>query len=245
VFVAIFQIAFVLIATVVQFVWDGIRAGFQAVANFFRPILNAIGAFFGTIFRGIGTFVGTVWDGIRRGFQAFVDFVRPPLERIFGFFQTVFNRIANFFRGVMNTLIGFAEGFINFFIDGLNLIINAINKLKIPIPEIVRGVFGGQRELGFNIAPVGRVRLPRLAQGGIINPTPGGIAAIIGEGGRAERVEPLDKEGLSKRDRAIIAQLSGSGGATINVYPSAGMNERELAELVSRKLAFELRRGAA
>jgi hypothetical protein len=72
-----------------------------------------------------------------------------------------------------------------------------------------------------------------------------GIAAIIGEGGRNERVEPLDKDGLSVRDRAIIAQLAGAGGATINVYPSAGMNERELADLVSRRLAFELRRGAA
>jgi phage-related protein len=245
VFVAIFQIAFVLIATVVQFVWDGIRAGFRAVADFLRPIIQAIGAFFQTVFGAIGNFVGGIWRGIQAGFQAFINFIRPGIQAIFGFFETVFNNIVNFFRRIMNTLIGFAEGFINFFIDGLNMIIGAINNLRIPIPEIARGLFGGATELGFNIRPVGRIALPRLAEGGVVKATSGGIAAIIGEGGRPERIEPLDKDGLSKRDRAIIAQLSGSSGATINVYPSAGMNERELAELVSRRLAFELRRGAA
>jgi phage-related protein len=245
VFVAIFQIAFVLIATVVQFVWDGIKAGFKAVADFLSPIIKGIGDFFRTIFKAIGDFIMGIWKGIQAGFQAFVNFIKPGIDAIFGFFKNVFDKVVGFFKGIVNTLIGFAEGFINFFIDGLNMIIGAINKLKIPIPEIVRGLFGGAKELGFNIQPVQRIRLARLAEGGVVKATPGGIAAVIGEGGRAERIEPLDKDGLSVRDRAIIAQLSGNGGATINVYPSAGMNERELAELVSRRLAFELRRGAA
>jgi hypothetical protein len=38
----------------------------------------------------------------------------------------------------------------------------------------------------------------------------------------------------------------GSGaGATINVYPSQGMNESELASIISRQIAFQLRRGGA
>jgi phage-related protein len=245
IFVAIFQIAFVLIATVVQGVWNGIQAGFQAVANFVRPILDRVFGFFQGIFNNIGNFVGRVWAGIRDGFLAFVNFIQPPLQRIFGFFQNVFNNVVNFVRRVINTLIGFAEGFVNGFIGGLNRIINAINNLRIPIPEIARGLFGGARELSFNITPISPIQLPRLAEGGLVRATPGGVAAIIGEGGRSERIEPLDKDGLSQRDRAIIAQLAGSGGATINVYPSAGMNERELADLVSRRLAFELRKGAA
>ena len=70
---------------------------------------------------------------------------------------------------------------------------------------------------------------------------------MIGEAGRPERVEPLDPDGLSKRDKAIISMLAGNGagGATINVYPSAGMNERELANLVSKQLAYQMRKGAA
>jgi hypothetical protein len=65
----------------------------------------------------------------------------------------------------------------------------------------------------------------------------------VAEAGRPERIEPLDPNGLSKRDMALIQQLSG-GGATINVYPSAGMDERELSELVSRRIAFEVRKGS-
>jgi hypothetical protein len=37
----------------------------------------------------------------------------------------------------------------------------------------------------------------------------------------------------------------GSGGSTINVYPSPGMDEVELASLVNRQIAFQLRKGAA
>ena len=38
---------------------------------------------------------------------------------------------------------------------------------------------------------------------------------------------------------------SGTAGATFNVYPSAGMDEVELAALISRQIAFQTRRGAA
>ena len=42
-------------------------------------------------------------------------------------------------------------------------------------------------------------------------------------------------------------KLSGEKGAgmTVNVYPSPGMDETELASLVSRQIAFSLRRGGA
>jgi hypothetical protein len=83
-----------------------------------------------------------------------------------------------------------------------------------------------------------------MAEGGIVRPSRYGTLAVIGEAGRSERVEPLDPDGLSVRDRAIIRELSGGGaGATINVYPSPGMDEEELAEMVSRKLAYQTRRG--
>jgi len=77
-------------------------------------------------------------------------------------------------------------------------------------------------------------------------PSMGGTIARIGEAGRPERVEPLDPSGLSKRDRALIEMLAGpAGGINITVNPSAGMDERELAALVSRQLAFQMRKGAA
>jgi hypothetical protein len=89
---------------------------------------------------------------------------------------------------------------------------------------------------------------PQLAQGGVVSPSRGGTLAVIGEAGRSERVEPLDPQGLSKRDRAMIQMLAGGStgaGNVINVYPSQGMNESELASIISRQIAFQLRRGGA
>jgi hypothetical protein len=50
---------------------------------------------------------------------------------------------------------------------------------------------------------------------------------------------------MSKRDKAMIAALSNGSGAGVNitVNPSPGMNETELANIVSRQLAFQLRAG--
>ena len=44
---------------------------------------------------------------------------------------------------------------------------------------------------------------------------------------------------------ANAANMMGGPNITINVYPSEGMDERELAAMVSRELAVQLRRGGA
>jgi phage-related protein len=105
---------------------------------------------------------------------------------------------------------------------------------------------GGAKVAGVTL-PSFTLGFPQLAEGGVISPSRGGTLAVIGEAGRSERVEPLDPQGLSKRDRAMIQMLAGGGGGgmTINVYPSPGMNESELASMVSRQIAFQLRRGGA
>jgi hypothetical protein len=72
------------------------------------------------------------------------------------------------------------------------------------------------------------------ATGGIVNrPT----IALIGEAG-PEAIVPLNKT----PGNGPLPPGFG-GGVTVNVYPSPGMNETEIADMVSRKLAFEMRRG--
>ena len=105
---------------------------------------------------------------------------------------------------------------------------------------------GGFKVGSFEVPKV-ELRLPQLAQGGIVMPSAGGTLAQIAEGGRPERVEPLDPDGLSKRDKAMIQLLAGGagGGPVINVYPSQGMDETALADIISRKISFAMRKGAA
>ena len=103
-------------------------------------------------------------------------------------------------------------------------------------------------KIGKEIKKLGIFDPIKLATGGVVIPSIDGTLARSGEAGRPGRVEPLDPDGLSKRDKAMIQFLSGSaggGGINITVNPSPGMDERELAALVSRQLAFQLRKGAA
>ncbi len=114
----------------------------------------------------------------------------------------------------------------------------------------VRGAGGGYH-LHFELTPGAdtlaelRKRGVRLAKGGVAQATPGGVLSLIAEAGQHERVEPLDSEGMSKRDRAMIeliqrtlASGNGGGGDTFHVHPAPGMDEAALAQMVSRRVAW-------
>lgn len=85
-----------------------------------------------------------------------------------------------------------------------------------------------------------------FAEGGVIFPQPGGHIVQVAEAGKPERIEPLDANGLSERDKALISFMGGgnsNSGVQITVNAGPGMNENEIAEIVSRKLAFQVRKG--
>lgn len=90
-----------------------------------------------------------------------------------------------------------------------------------------------------------RKRGVKLAQGGVARATPGGVLSVIAEAGHNERVEPLDSEGMSKRDRAMLGMIQAAmesrgnvGGDNFHVYPAPGMDEAALAAMVSRRVAW-------
>jgi len=183
-------------------------------------------------------YVKGMWDAFTSGNPLKV--IGALFDAVVGIVKSIVERVAKAFGFKISWawLTDGLEGAINFIARGINKVseilnkaIGAFNKIN-PFKDVP------------TIPPIG---VPiKLARGGIIPATPGGMLATIGEAGRPERVEPLDPDGLSKRDRAMIAMLAGpAGGVNITVNPSPGMDERELAALVSRQLAFQLRKGAA
>ena len=141
-------------------------------------------------------------------------------------FQSVWEGIETFFRNVINGLIGMFEGFVNYVIDGLNNMIRALNGLRFSVPSWVP-VIGGQT-LGFNIPTIPRMAIPRLAEGGIVMPQPGGVLANIAEAGQAEAVIPLDRLG------------DFGGGSTYNITVNAGMGTDPVA--VGRQVVNAIKR---
>jgi hypothetical protein len=63
------------------------------------------------------------------------------------------------------------------------------------------------------IPKISKVAIPRLAEGGIVMPRPGGVLANIAEGGQAEAVIPLDR----------LGQFGQKGGNVYNINVSGGM----------------------
>lgn len=157
----------------------------------------------------------------------------------------------------------------NIFIDFANNIIGLINDIGRNLKTISGGLLGwgpikkiDRQNNSAKISPVttnfknltynnpgavaGKGRFTPFANGGTVFPSRGGSIINVAEAGRPERIEPLDRNGLSDRDKAMIEMLSGgAGGSKINIVvnPAPGMDERELAAVVSRQLAFQLRKG--
>lgn len=272
-FIALFVLMYAKSEVLRKAIGDLVSGVFQALKDAFNtindaikqaaPSLDGLGGIFKTLGDIVGTFVVPIIKGVLVGAIQFVAGVIAGLIKVIAGIVTIFtnvgkdlvnpiqiiknvvlglvNGIKLIFSGLKDAVVGTFNGIVSAIKGVLNSVINLYNntlgKLKITLPKILGG------------ATIGFPTIPNLAKGGIVQPRDGGTIARIGEAGRAERIEPLDSEGLSARDRAIIDRLSNGGGAapqinmTINASP--GMDERELAAIVSRQLSYEMRRGAA
>lgn len=77
---------------------------------------------------------------------------------------------------MVNGIIGFINGMIRGITNGINAVINLLNKFSVDIPDWVPG-FGG-RHFGFNLRTLSAPQIPTLARGGVLKePT----LAMLGE----------------------------------------------------------------
>ena len=196
--------------------WDWIKNAAISVWEWIVKVWGGITDFFGKIFEGVATvikwyiglyigFFRGAWEGIKAIFGAVGGFFRGVWDTIAGIFGTmgsaIGNAIGDAFKFVVNSVINFAESTINGFIRAINGAIGLINKIP-----------------GVNIKTLNELKIPRLAEGGIVPAQPGGILANIGEGREAEAVIPLSKL------EAMIAGGGETGGApvTVNLSHSRG-----------------------
>ena len=108
-------------------------------------------------------------------------------------FKNIWDGIYGFVKGVINGIIGFVQGMVNAVITGVNSVIRALNTIKVSIPSWVPGL--GGLSFGINLPTLSKMTIPRLADGGIVMPQPGGVLANLAEAGKPEAVIPLDRMG--------------------------------------------------
>jgi hypothetical protein len=150
------------------------------------------------------------WDKVFQDIGAIVNnFVagfKSAIGAIGAFFGSVFNSLASMARGALNGVIGIIEGYLNNLIGGVNVLLGLINK-----------VLSAGKVVGVNlqIPTLPRMNIPRLADGGIVMPQPGGVLANIAEGGKAEAVIPLDRfDDFGKKTENVYNITVNGGVAT-------------------------------
>lgn len=189
----------------------------NGAVQLFMGIVQAVPQILGALLGAFGTLVGDLWNWITARFGQFAA--------DFG------NFIGGIFKGAINGVLAFIENFVNAPIDLLNGFISTIND-----------VFGG---IGVNIGYIGRISLPRLAQGGIVDSA---TTAIIGEDGQ-EAVLPLEHNtdnwaGLLASTLAVEMQEQDYSGREINVYMTNEINNRLDAQEIGRVMVQSIRRAA-
>jgi TP901 family phage tail tape measure protein len=144
-----------------------------------------------------------LFKDIGAGFVQFVLAIGRGLDQIDAFFLAVFQGIGEVAKGALNGILGFIEGYINFLISGINGLLNRINTL-----------LRAGRTVGINVQvpTIPTLSIPRLAEGGIVMPRPGGVLANIAEAGQAEAVIPLDRLGKFGQGNQTTYNITVNGG---------------------------------
>jgi len=233
-------------------VWNGymdiVRGVAQGIYDFVTTIFTNVFNFFQTIFTNIGNFISTAWNGylsiirgvvtgvvnfVSNGFNGLINIVRNVFNTISGIITGIWNGILSSIKAIINTILGVIQGMVNGIIDGINGGAKAFNSLSSKV--------GGPQ-----IGLLGHVTIPKLAKGGVVDPSPGGTIVKVAEAGKPERIEPLDANGLSARDKALIDHLSGGAkGATFNIYAQPGQDVHAIAAEVDRIISFKSRKGGS
>jgi phage-related protein len=216
-----FQIMFKVASTVWNAVWTVVSTVFgwiwariSTVAGWIGGVFRSIWTWASTWFGRIGTFISGVWSTITSAIGTALDPIRTA-------FQVVYNQVKGIWEG-LGKVLGAVWTTVSNGVKG------AFNSIKDWINEWIIDKANGAIDILNNVPGPDIPTIPRLAAGGTVFPRPGGVLATIAEAGRPERVEPLDQNGLSNRDRALIAALTGGGVGEVRVF----IGDRELTDIV-------------
>ena len=206
----IFGVAIEAIGTAFSAVWDAIKFVFDWAVDHWPLLLAVMTGPFGLVILAVVTFkdsiigfLGNLIGWIGTAFKTVLDLILWPFKKAWEgivFFKdmvvsvfnglkdlagSIFDKVGGAFKGVINAVISGLEGGLNFAIKGLNIILDGIDSAAGP---------------WVNFGSIPEVKLPRLAEGGIVTSPQ---IAMIGEKG-PEAVIPLDR-------------LGNMGGNTINI----------------------------
>nr|DAQ28291.1 MAG TPA: minor tail protein [Caudoviricetes sp.] len=236
------------IMAVLNALWGGISAGFQAVTSFIQTVFQVASSVVMAVWSPIAGFFGGVWGQIRGIFSGVGNFfgavfgwaanaASGALNSIIGVASGVYNAIASFFRpigtvagnmiggtirGVVNGIIGMVQNGLNSFISMINGAAGIINKIP-----------------GVHIPGIPHVGLPRLAFGA--KNYAGGVT-LVGERGPELVNLPKGADVYTATQTANAFRNSRGGGGGVTIQHMEVHNDVD-AHNVIEQIGWRLARG--
>ena len=236
------------IMAVLNALWGGISAGFQAVTSFVQTVFQVASSVVMAVWSPIAGFFGGVWAQIRGIFSGVGNFfgavfgwaanaASGALNSIIGVASGVYNAIASFFRpigtvagnmiggtirGVVNGIIGMVQNGLNSFISMINGAAGIINKIP-----------------GVHIPGIPHVGLPRLAFGA--KNYAGGVT-LVGERGPELVNLPKGADVYTATQTANAFRNSRGGGGGVTIQHMEVHNDVD-AHNVIEQIGWRLARG--
>ena len=193
---------------------DTILLIIEGSIQLFFGIVKAVPKILGALFDAFGQLFGRLYEVLKKNFGEFVANFGDFIKRIF--------------TGAVNIILEFLENVVNTPIHLLNYFIDAINF-----------AFGW---LGVNLGKIELIKLPRLAQGGVV----GGVGTDTSDSNlvalskgeyviRAAAARQIGYDNLDAMNETGTIAGGVTNNFTINGYQKS---PEELANIISRKIAF-------
>lgn len=211
-------------------IWNGLKQTWSAIVNSIKDAWNAFITWLqsknpalAAIFETIGKLFSDQYNAWKKILNGLITFLTGVFT---GDWKKAWNGVLDILKGIWNLIVGTVEGAINFIIDGINLLISALNKIHFEVPDWVPLV--GGRSFGINITPVSSVALPRLASGAVIPPNRE-FMAVLGDQKSGTNIEtPLAT--MVQAFKQAMNETGGMGGRQITVVMQ--LDHRELGRAV-------------
>ena len=201
-------------------IWEGMKQTWNAIVNSIKDAWNMFitwlqskSPLLASIFQTYGKYVSDVYKNIKDILKGVIDFIVGVFT---GDWTKAWEGVTEIFKGIWNNIVAIIEAAINFIIDGINLLISALNTIHFEIPDWVPLI--GGKSFGISIPLVSQVALPRLAEGAVIPPNRE-FMAVLGDQKSGTNIEtPLEtmvqafKQAMNEsggRSQTIILQLNG------------------------------------
>ena len=216
--------------------WDKVKETMQKFDDFLQNVFatdftKIFGSALGEPLNAFFENIENIWNSIKKIFGGIIDFITGVFS---GDWEKAWNGIKDIFGGIwdllvsiikvpINGIIGIINGLVGGVVEGINLIIRAINTLNFDIPDWVPLVGGSH--VGFNIKEITPPKIPYLAAGAVIPPN-APFMAMLGDQKHGTNIEAP----LSTIESALDNVLNRRGGTSgsITLHNVMQVNRRTL-----------------